>query len=305
MELNQDHTLEWDNTVGAIKKLVRQYIYSGELGLRFDVFDKDAVEYGEGFEIDVLLAASKQNDGSTKADEHGDYPPTAMTLVFNKPTGSQYAARMNYRRVMQCVGDPAKQQEYAAELVQTLYQGWVEDKNAAVAAELKKLEDKGSETSLIEIPLGTDHAEFAASVLTQIKAKVEDLREGVTGTSYQNTAVGDHRIAARDVIIVMSNATAAMLDTYGYARVFDARYLEVSNVRRVTSSRITENTIIITDARNIQVRRSYEKLVDIQNSDGSVNYFYNKYEYITAAIASGGSYDGQVAFPFVVIKGTE
>lgn len=304
MNINTNYNLAFDATVGMIKKLVQTYIYGGELTSRFDIFDKDAVEYGQGFELSVLLAAAKQNDGSTKADEHGVYRPKGMSLVFDKVFGGQFAVTLDERRVNECVGNAAKAQEYAAELVETLYQGWIDEKNKGVAESLGELVTAGT-ASVVNVPLGEDVAEFAQAILMNVKAKVEDLREGVTGASYGNTFVGDSRIAARDVVIVMSNTMAATLDVYGYAKVFSPEYVDTTGVRRITSSRIPEDTILITDARNVQVRRHFDKFVEIENSDGSRNFFYNKYEFVAPAIANGGTYDGQIGFPYVVIKKQE
>ena len=59
MVINSNYELAFKATVGMVAKLVAQYIESGELKDRFSAFDKTAVEYGKGFEIDVVLAASK------------------------------------------------------------------------------------------------------------------------------------------------------------------------------------------------------------------------------------------------------
>lgn len=302
MNLNADYTLAYNSTVGMIAKLVQQYIDSGALSERFNAFDKPAIEYGNGFELDTMLAASAQ---STKAAEHGAFPPKVQSLVFSTVTGKQYAVTLDEKRVRECVGDAQAQSAYAAELTESLYQGWYNDKNAAVAGELAKLIGKNN-LSGATVTLGTDVAKFAEDMITAIKTWVENIREGVAGTDYGNAFVGSGRIAARDVVIVMSNSLAAMLDVYGYSKAFTPAYLETANVMRITSNRIAENTVLVTDTRNVQVRRKYEKFVGpIQNSDGSENFFYNKEEFIAAAIVSGGTYDGQVAYPFKVITTTE
>lgn len=302
MEINANYTLAFDATVGMIAKLVRQYIESGELSERFAAFDKEAVDFGNGFEIDVVLSATG-ND--SKQAEHGTYAPTTMALTFTTKVGKQYAVTMQENKVRECVGDTGKQQEYAAQLTESLYQGWVNDKNAGVAAVCTELIGK-SALSGVTVTLGADVSAYAEDVIKEVKLAVEDIREGVAGTDYGNALVADKRIAARDVVVVMSNALAALLDVNGFAKAFSPEYLEARNITRITSNRIAENTVLITDARNIQVRRKYERMVGpIQNSDGSYNMFYNKEEYIAAAIASGGTYNGQVAFPFKVITTTE
>ena len=307
MTINGTVSLAYNATVGLIAKLVKQYIGSGELADRFGVFTKDAVEYGKGFTIATVLGAKKQNDGSSKAEEHGAFPPKVMESFINKEFGGQYAVTLDPRRVNECVGDAAAAQAYAAELTESLYQGWYRDKNKAIAAEAKAIIDKkGTLTAAsVTVQLGTDVSEFAADVLRNVKAKVEDLKEGITGTGYGNTFVADDEIASRDIVIVMSNDLAATLDVYGFAKAFSPEYLEENRVMRVTSNKIPANTVLITDARNIQVRDKFESVVDIMNSDGSTNIFYNKYQYIASAIADMGTYEGQVAFPFVVISTEE
>lgn len=311
MVINSNFTLKYNATLGMISKLVAQYLESGELRDRFSAFNKTAVEYGTGFEIDVVLASTKYAPSAgERAPEHGTYAPNAFALAFDTPTGGQYPITIQPQRIRECVDNLTMQEEYAAQLVESVYQGWTDDKNAAIAAEIAKIFG-ASEKSGATVTLGTGEGaaeEWAVDMLTAIKTWVENFREGVTGTSYGNTIVGNGRIAARDVVICMSNATAAALDSHGFAKVFTPEYLEASGVTRVTSNRFADNTVVVMDARNIQVRRKYDYMTDaIQNSDGSYNLFYNKYEYIEAAIdgSTGGATSGQVAFPFIVISTTE
>lgn len=302
MVINKNYTLQFNAALGMVSKLVAQYIESGELKDRFSAFDKTAVEYGKGFEIDVVLAASKYTPSAgERAAEHGTYNPSAFSLVFDTVTGGQYPITIDPQKIRECVGDAAKQQEYAAALTESVYQGWTSDKNAAVAAEIDKLFGASAKSGA-KVTLGADVDAWAIDMLAAIKTWVENLREGVTGTSYGNTTVGAKTIAARDVVICMSNATAAALDAHGFAKVFGADYLESANVTRITSNRFDDNTIVVTDARNVQVRRKHDYMVGpVQNSDGSYNMFYNKSEYISAAIDASGV----VAFPFIVISTEE
>lgn len=307
MVINTGYNLEFNSTLKMIAKLVSQYLESGELRDRFAAFDKTAVEYGKGFEIDVVLAASKYSPSAgERAPEHGEYKSTGFALTFNTVTGGQYPITIEKQKIRECVGDVGKQEAYAAELVESVYQGWTDDKNAAVATEIKKIfAAKGK--SGATVALGTDMDAWAVDMLTAIKKWTEDLREGVTGTSYGNTIVAEKRIASRDVVVCMSNATAAALDSHGFAKVFTPEYLEANNVSRITSNRFDDNVVVVMDARNVQVRRKYEEMVGpLPNSDGSYNMIYNKHEYIEAAIDGGaGATAGQVAFPFVVISTTE
>lgn len=304
MYINSSPAITYDATVQLLTRYVRLYIESGELSERFAALDKEEVRYGSGFDITTILSATKNATG-TKLAEHGSYPPNAFTLRFSNEVGGQYGVSIDELRVQDCVGDEEKIRQYAAELTESLYQGYFDDKNAAIATEAAKIIAQSAKSS-VAVTLGTDTKQYALDVLTEIKAAVEDIREGITGTSYGNTLVAGKRIAARDVIIIMSNSLAALLDTNGYARVFSPEYLQAANVVRITSNRIAENTVLITDTRNIQVRRHKERFVGpIENSDGTMNYFYNKYDFIEAAVATDTTYSGQVAFPFKVITTTE
>lgn len=304
MYINSSPAITYDATVKLLTRYVRLYIESGELSERFAALDKEEVRYGAGFDITTILSATKNATG-TKLAEHGSYPPNAFTLRFSNEVGGQYGVSIDELRVQDCIGDEEKILQYAAELTESLYQGYFDDKNAAIATEAAKIIAQSAKSS-VAVTLGTDTKQYALDVLTEIKAAVEDIREGITGTSYGNTLVAGKRIAARDVIIIMSNSLAALLDTNGYARVFSPEYLQAANVVRITSNRIAENTVLITDTRNIQVRRHKERFVGpIENSDGTMNYFYNKYDFIEAAVATDTTYSGQVAFPFKVITKTE
>ena len=299
MTINTAYTGAYEATVLAVAKLVRQFVESGELRDRFAVFEKDAVEFGDAFELSVVLGQTNSATG-TAATEHGKYSPQGFELIFSTTLSGQYAVTISDQKIKECVGDTAKQEEYAAELVQSLYQGWIRDKNTAVAAAATSLITGATHSTAVTI--GTDTQEYATDMLTAAKTWCENLREGVTGRSYGNTNVGSNEISSRDIVLVMSNAMAALLDTYGYARSFNEEYLSLGEVRRVGSNKIADNTILVTDARNIQVRRKYDRMVGpIQNADGSYNMIYNKEEFIAAAKTSAGI----VAFPYIVIIGTE
>ena len=310
MILNGDYTLKYRSALGMVEKLIKQAIESGNLKNRFEVFDKDAVEYGKGFEIDVILAASKYApSGGERAAEHGNYPASAFALTFDTVVGGQYPVTIENEDLREVVADNAKAADVAAKKTESLYQGWIADKNAAVAAVCAELIGKknlsGATVNLGETEAGVDA--WALDMLTSIKTWVENIREGVTGTSYGNSAVGAKYIAASDVVVVLSNATAALLDAHGLAKVFTPQYVETTGVTFVRSNRIADNTVLVTDSRNVQVRRKFDFMTEaIHNSDGSYNLFYNKKEYIAAAINSAsGAYSGQVAFPFIVISTTE
>lgn len=307
--MNTALSLAYSETVGLLEKLVKQYIDGAQLEDRFGLFDRDGVEYGKGYEIATVLSAEKEGSGgSSKSEEHGTYRPKIMDIVMQDTVGDQYRVTLDKRRVAECVGDSAAAQQYAAELTESLMQGWLADKNKAVGKLANDIIGKREALSAGMTVTLTDGEEdkFAQTVLATLKGKVEDLKEGVTGTSYGNSFIGEKEIAAHDVVVIMSNAFAAFLDVHGFARVLSPEYLQTSRVSRVTSSKIKDGTVLITDARNIQTRRKYEEFVTILNSDGSQNMFYNKYDYIGAAIINdGGTYDGQIGYPFYVIEKAE
>lgn len=294
-------------TYNALVKYVKQYITGGNLRSKFDVFDREEVTLGGGIESNIILAATnlKTTASTPKAEEHALYTPKVFTLISTARKPAQYAVTVSKQKLAHCVGNREALEKYAAELVESLYQGWINDKNVAVAAGIDKL--SSTATALVEVPVGDGTQAYADALLTQIKAQVEDLREGVSGTSYGNPDVGDSLIAADNVVILMSNATAALLDTYGYSKAFNENYLNTAGVTRVTTSRIPENTVIITDSRNIILHKRWEELVDIQNSDGSYNFFYNVDYFVDVATGtSKASPDTEiVGYPIKVIKGTE
>ena len=303
MYVNKSPAVAFSDTVKMLERYVRQYIESGELASRWDVFEKEAVDYGKGFDVTTILAATRY---TSKQDEHGAYPPNGFNLRFNTVYGGQYAVTLQIDKVRECVGNAEAQARYAAELTESLYQGWIRDKRSAVAAEVNKIFAQSSKSGAT-VTLGADVDAWALDMFAAIKTAIEDLKEGVSGTSYGNTVVGAGIIAAKNLVVVMSNATSAALDAHGLAKVLTPEYLELRGVSRVSSSSIADNTVLVCDVRNVQVRRKFDYLTDaIPNSDGSYNLFYNKYEFIEAAVDSdSGATAGQVAFPFRVISTTE
>lgn len=304
-QINTAPAAALDDMYNSLYKYVKQYITSGNLKTRFDVFEREEVPYGNGLETNIILAAKNQRTGEALADrasEHGTYKPKVITVTSTEKTGKQYAVTISEDRLAKVVGDDAKLREYAAEITESLYQGWIDDKNADISGLFPELTN--AVPARIEIPLGSDPRAYAQAMLTNVKALVEDLREGIAGSSYGNSYIGENRIAAQDVVIIMSNSLAATLDTYGFAQVFSPEYLETRNVTRITSNRVTEGEIIITDARNIILHKRNEKLVNIQNSDGSVNIFYNVNYYIDTAIDDTAG-KNTPAFPVKVITTAE
>lgn len=348
MNINSKFNDTFVETLGMVTKLVAQYIESGELRPRFSAFDKDAVPFGDGYEVVVIGQAHATKDLNTSrpyGNEHGNFPPNAFSLTFQDKLANQYAVTVDPRRIRQCVGDEAKQQEYAAELTESLYQGWIEDKNKRIAEKLSSLLfDHGSKAPTVpgqssdgrQIPavaktvitytptaagsgVPAEPAKLAEALIQGTKAQVENIREGLKifngynapRADYGNlsTSVGkideEMDVAARDIVVVMSNNTAAMLDVYGFSKAFSPDYLEAANITRITSNKIPANTVLVTDTRNIQVRPAFENVTQLQNSDGSYNIFYNKAEYIEAAATDKGGDYRFVAFPYHVIRGEE
>lgn len=293
-------------TYNALLKYVKQYITSGNLKSKFDIFEREEVTKGAGIESNIILAATnvRPTEATARAAEHGTYTPKVFTLISTGRKPAQYAVTVNKDRLSLCVNDDEALRKYAAELTESLYQGWVNDKNAGVSQGLTSLVQVATTAATVDIAIGAGGQAYADALIAAIKTQVEDMREGVTGASYGNTEIGASRIAADTVAIVMSNATAAFLDTYGYAKAFNDEYLAAGDVERVTSSRIAENTIIVTDSRNIILHKRNEDFVDIPNSDGSHNLFYNVNYFMDIA---GGEVDEAkiIGYPIKIIKGTE
>lgn len=293
-----------ESTYNALLKYVKQYITNSGLKSRFDVFEREAVEIGEGIETNVVLAATNLREtGGEKAEEHAVYKPKVFTLVSTQKAPYQYGVTVDEEKLSTCVGNEEALRKYAAELTESLYQGWIAEKNAKVGAAINAVII--TQSAPVAVPIGDGGQAYADALLMQIKATVEDFYEGVTGTSYGNPEIGASEIAADDVVIVMSNATAALLDTYGYSKAFNESYLETRGVKRVTSSRVPENQVLITDSRNIILHKRRENLVDIQNSDGSHNIFHNVYYFIDVASNGQPVKGAEMAFPVKLIAGTE
>ena len=295
MIINSNFTLTYGADVAAVAKLVNQYIESGELRDRFSIFDGEDVPFGTAYERSVLLAAKKQATPSNSI-AHGNFPPKGFLLIFSTKNSDQYAVSIDYRRIRECMHDEALLRQYAAELTETLYQGALDDKNGYIYGAINTLLTSPGATQTITLTAGNEE-QYAVDMLTAIKATVEDFREGVTGTSYGNTTIGDSRISAPRIAIVMSNAFSAFLDSNGYAKVFSAGYLETAGIERVTTNRMTDNTVLITDARNIQVHKIAEELVRIPQPRGGENLFYNIDRYVEAAKTTSGA----VAYPYKVL----
>lgn len=306
--INKAPAAALEATYNALLKYVMQYITNGLLKSKFDIFEREAVEMGAGIESNIILAAEnkKTTNDTAKAEEHSTYTPKVFTLISTARKLAQYAVTVDPARLALCVNNKAALQKYAAELVESLYQGWTNDKNAAVATGLNTLVTTVG-TNAISIEIGDGKQDYADALLTAIKTQVEDIREGVEGNSYGNTDIGTSRIAADTVVIAMSHATAAMLDTYGYSKAFNEEYMQTRNVERVTSNRIPENVIIVTDSRNVILHKRRDELVDIKNSDGSINYFYNV-DYFVDVATGASTADSDVTivgYPIKVIKGVE
>lgn len=295
MIINSNFTLTYGADVAAVAKLVNQYIESGELRDRFSIFDGEDVPFGVGYERSLIFAAKKQATPSNTI-AHGNFPPTGFSLIFSQKYSDQYAVTIDYRRIRECMHNEALLRAYAAELTESLYQGAVDDKNGYVYGAINTLLTSPTATATITLTAGQEE-QYAIDMLTAIKSTVEDFREGVTGTSYGNTTVGASRLSASRVAIVMSNAFSAFLDSNGYAKVFTPEYLRASGVERVTTNRMADNTVLVTDGRNIQVHRINEELVRIPQPRGGENLFYNVDRYVEAAKVASGA----VAYPYKVL----
>ena len=299
MFINEDSTSKYVAAVNAVTKIVSHFIEGGELKDRFEAFDKPEVAFGDRYEMSVYLRADKAS--SAQPSEHAKYAPKGIDLIFSEVVGGCYPATISPEEIRECVGNAAKQEEVAARIIQTLYDGWTDDKNTAIAAAVQSIITDGTHTVTVTRTAGQEE-KYAIDLLTAAGTWAENIREGITGTMYGNSVVGDKPMPASGIAVVMSNATAKFLDGNGYAKVFNEGRLSMGDVIRVTSYRIPEGTILVTDVRNIQARPKYEELVsEIKNSDGSYNYFYNKYEFIETAMTT----EKLIAFPYIVIKTEE
>lgn len=291
---------------GKLFKIVEEIITSGNLKSRFDIFEREAVELGDGVETTIVLASDGQDysgddpaTNNNKYSEHAYYKANTINIVSTAKKPRQYAKTVKDSEIAKTVNSREKLIRLAEEYISSLYQGWIDDKNKYVAAALAEL---ATNATTVNVPIGTDNKTYALALLAQIRAVVADLEEGVTGTSYGNAEIGSKSISAEQVVVVINPATKALLEVYGLADAFNRNDRDPS-VTWLVSNRVAENTAIITDSRNIVLRKRWDKLVEILNSDGSINYFYNVDYFIDLQVTN--STTKSPAFPVKVIKGTE
>lgn len=290
---------------GKLFKIVEEIITSGNLKSRFDIFERDAIELGDGVETTIVLASDGQDysgdDPATnnKYSEHAYYKANTINIVSTAKKPRQYAKTVKDSEIAKTVNSREKLIRLAEEYISSLYQGWIDDKNKYVAAALAEL---ATNATTVNVPIGTDNKTYALALLAQIRVVVADLEEGVTGTSYGNNEIGTKSIAAEQVVVIINPATKALLEVYGLADAFN-RDDRNPSVTWLVSNKVAKNTAIITDSRNIVLRKRWDKLVEIPNSDGSINYFYNVDYFIDLQVTN--STTKSPAFPVKVIKGTE
>lgn len=291
---------------GKLFKIVEEIITSGNLKSRFDIFERDAIELGDGVETTIVLASDGQDYlgddpaiNNNKYSEHAYYKANTINIVSTAKKPRQYAKTVKDSEIAKTVNSREKLIRLAEEYIGALYQGWIDDKNKYIAEALAGL---ASNATAVNVSIGTDNKTYALALLAQIRAVVADLEEGVTGTSYGNAEIGSKSIAAEQVVVVIHPATKALLEVYGLADAFNRNDRDPS-VTWLVSNKVAENTAIITDSRNIVLRKRWDKLVEIPNSDGSINYFYNVDYFIDLQVTNSTS--NSPAFPVKVIKGTE
>lgn len=290
---------------GDLYRVMSELIYEGNLKSRFDAFESEAAEMGAGLEVSIILAAkgqdySKTSTGSNKYEEHAFYKPKVINIVSTERKPKQYAVTVSDEEIALASTSRDKMIRKAEAYVNTLYQGWINDKNSSIADAIAQIAANASWTQ--NITIGADPKAYALELLSTLQGAVDELREGVTGTTYGNTEVGEDRIAAERIVVLVNPNTKALLNVYGLADAFNRSDREV-DVIWLTSNRIAENTAIVTDARNIVLKRRWEQLVDIKNSDGSMNYFYNVDYFIDVLVTDTTT--NRPALPVKVIKGTE
>lgn len=289
---------------GKLFKIVEEIITSGNLKSRFDIFERDAIELGDGVETTIVLASDGQDyaggDPATnnKYSEHAYYKANTINIVSTAKKPRQYAKTVKDSEIAKTVNSREKLIRLAEEYISSLYQGWIDDKNKYVAAALAEL---ATNATTVNVPIGTDNKTYALALLAQIRAVVADFEEGVTGKSYGNNEIDTKSIAAEQVVVIIHPATKALLEVYGLADAFN-RDDRNPSVTWLVSNKVAENTAIITDSRNIVLRKRWDKLVEIPNSDGSINYFYNVDYFIDLQVTN--STTKSPAFPVKVIKGT-
>lgn len=291
---------------GALFKIVKTLIETSDLKTRFDVFEDENIEVGNGYETSIILAQKGQDSAgdnpetNNKYEEHGYYKANTVNIVNFTTKPRQYAVTVKDSEIAKIMNNKAKMVEFAEKLVNSLYQGWTDDKNKYVAEAIKLLQTKTANVQNITIT--PDIKEYSLAMLAAIMGTAATFREGIEGEQYGNNEIGKNSIASNEIVVLINPNTYALLKVYGLAEAFHRGDRE-TDVTFIESARLDENTAIVTDKRNISTRKRWEDLVKIPNSDGSWNFFYNTDWFIDYQVTN--STTQTPAFPAKIITGVE
>lgn len=288
MNINTPPTATLDATYKLLKKYIRTYVESGELGEQFKFFEGDEMPFGTGAEISLILSANGVNlITSPRNAEHGNFPPNTVCAYTTTEVKEQYSVTIDYDAVKRCVGSEDKVKELASEYVQSLYQGHIDLQNTQFESISRALRTRAYWVKALT--LGTDVELWAKQMIATINGTVSQFRLGVDGTTYGNAYVGTKKVASKKIAIIINPVTKAMLDAFGFASVMTPEFMEMKNCTVVECNGVAENSAVVTDARNVIKHKVSEVLVELTNSDGSENEHLTERYIFEPALATDGS----------------
>lgn len=300
--INTAPVVALSNTYKLLEKYVKTYIESGDLKTLYDWFETDAVEFGKGFEVNVVYSQA-QYTGSGRAPEHGTFNPTTLEAVVNERVKAQYPMTISKDDLKTFLASGRDVQDYAGELSEAIMQGYIDDKNENMETVFTGLATASKEVTYTTT---TDESKLAKRILQKLKQKVMEMGKNIKVSDYNTalpSAIQNKKITCNKIAIIMSCELASILDSYGYAEAFNEEYLKTTNVKRfeVVGDTVLggANRILITDARNVILKNFTAPSVEtIPNSDGSHNEFLNVEYYVDYL----GNATDKTVFPSYLIK---
>lgn len=299
--INTAPTISLDAEYKLLEKYVKTYIESGNLKTLYDWFESEGVDYGKGYEVNIVFS-QKKYVGSGRAPEHGTFNTATLEVIINEAVKGQYAITIDKRKLAKYLANGGTVQQYASELVESLMQGYIDDKNENMENVFLGIATNSKDV-IYTAP--TDEKARALKILQLLNQKLMEMKKNIKVSAYNTALVGvqDRKITTDKIAIVMTCEMASILDAYGFAQTITPEYMELNGIKRfeVVDANVLggTNKILVTDARNVALKPINAPFsVQIENSDGTTNEFLNV-EYYCDYL--GNATDG-LAFPSYLIK---
>lgn len=257
---------------GIIGKIAKQVVEGMNTPSKFDIFDKDPVEYGKDVEISVYENATGQDYDPKGTNVIPD--PANHTLYFTEYDEKVYPVFINKWDIGKASKDRAYAEKSAGVIVETLYGGDNEHVkemnynqfNAAVAGE-PAADGSVQIVNAGELPEITDEAS-AKAYLAAVKMVAAGMRE--EPEVYNPYALPKH---PRQLALLIPYQDKIKLDVYARASNPNDSYLTygVDEVITIPASK-TSGASFIVDMRYVQnrVRKSVYEEYPVKHSGGNV-----------------------------------